>query len=125
MTGVGTSTVPGTQDTQTATTDADGHYTFSNLHPGVYTTTEDLTGHTGYFQVSGSTAETLTSGENDSTGNDFVNSQGASISGTKFGDPDGLADTTDGRTGLPGWVIRSEEDTYEVRTHRQLTARHL
>ena len=42
---------------RTATTDGSGHYTFSNLAPGIYTTTEG--DKTGWFQVSGSSEETL------------------------------------------------------------------
>ena len=54
---------------------ADGYYEFLNLVPGNYVLAEE--DKTGWFNVTPKVivVDTLTSGETDSTGNDFVNTQ--------------------------------------------------
>ncbi|TPL64451.1 SdrD B-like domain-containing protein, partial [Mesorhizobium sp. B2-4-3] len=94
--------------TLTTTTDASGHYTFSDLKPGLYTTDETM--QSGWFQVSGSSAETLTSGENDTTGNDFVNTQLGSIHGFKFEDMDANGKYDGSDTPMQGITIQLQGD---------------
>jgi hypothetical protein len=55
----------------TTATASDGSYSFSNLEPGNYTTEEVL--QNGWTQTLGSTPETLVAGENDTEGNNFLN----------------------------------------------------
>jgi hypothetical protein len=72
---------------KTATTNASGYYEFTDLKPGDYKTEETL--KDGWVQTDSSDPETLTSGENDSNGNDFGNFKLFSISGTKYNDVEG------------------------------------
>jgi hypothetical protein len=55
----------------TTATASDGSYSFSNLEPGNYTTEEVL--QNDWTQTLGSTPETLVAGENDTEGNNFLN----------------------------------------------------
>ncbi|CDX20483.1 hypothetical protein MPL3356_320001 [Mesorhizobium plurifarium] len=90
--------------TLTATTDANGNYTFDNLKPGAYTTDETM--QSGWFQVSGSSPVTLTSGEHDTSGNDFVNTELGSIHGFKFEDMDANGKFDGSDTPMAGITIQ-------------------
>jgi len=87
----------------TAVTDATGSYTFAHLAAGNYSTQEVM--QTDWVQTAGSTPETLTLGENDTVGNDFLNYKEASLSGYKYSDlnDNGVKDPTE--PGLAGWTI--------------------
>lgn len=82
-----------------ATTAADGSYSFPDLGPGTYFVQEVVP--TGSVQTAGNTGYTVTatSGEN-STGNDFANFEKITISGRKVEDITGNGFSTDDT----GWV---------------------
>ncbi|MFV0279517.1 MAG: SdrD B-like domain-containing protein, partial [Rhodoblastus sp.] len=90
-------------------TDGAGAYAFDHLTPGDYKAVEVL--EFGWYLVAGSSAEVLTSGENDASGNDFVNTAYASLSGYKSEDADGKASTTDDRTGIANGTVNLYQDT--------------
>ncbi len=91
--------------------------TFLHLLPGIYGVSEtsitgwDLTNTTCSDQslvsaISVSAGETVTC--------TFTNTQRGIISGFKLNDPDGLLETTNGRTGVPGWTIELWKDGNKV-----------
>ncbi len=92
----------------TTTTDANGYYEFTGLTPGDYRTEETLKG--GWIQTDSSDPETLTSGENDTTGNDFGNFKKFCISGYKWDDTDGDGVWDTGELGIAGWTINLDKD---------------
>ncbi|MBI5214349.1 MAG: VCBS repeat-containing protein [Ignavibacteriae bacterium] len=92
------------------TTDANGNYTFSNLHAGNYTVSEtQQSGWTQTFPVGGSYTFNLAS-EQHVTGKDFGNAHFSFISGKKFNDYDGDGMKDAGEPGQQGWIIQATKD---------------
>jgi protocatechuate 3,4-dioxygenase beta subunit len=97
LTNLGTGTV------QTATTDANGNYSFTGVGPGTYRIREEQ--QTGWMQTTANPTDfTLTSGAN-VTGIDFGNFQLGVISGLKFQDTNGDGIQDNGEPGLENWTI--------------------
>ncbi|MBK9078705.1 MAG: hypothetical protein IPL91_06005 [Hyphomicrobium sp.] len=99
---------------KTANTDANGYYEFAGLAPGDYSTEEVQ--QDGWAQSDPSSPETLSAGENDTTGNDFGNYQKGKVNGYKYldingdgtRDADGVDDirgTSDDEGGVAGITI--------------------
>ena len=87
-----------------ATTDANGDYSFS-VPPGTYTVGEmPQSGWTQSYPASGSYSVTLVSGQADED-NDFGNFRQATKSGVKFEDLNGNGLRDAGEPGLSGWTI--------------------
>jgi protocatechuate 3,4-dioxygenase beta subunit len=92
----------------TATTDANGNYSFPNVGPGVYRVRE--VGQAGWVQTTGNPADiTAVSGTNVSTV-DFGNFELITISGMKFEDLNGNGTKELNEPGLPGWTIQLDKD---------------
>ncbi|MBI5476108.1 MAG: T9SS type A sorting domain-containing protein, partial [Ignavibacteriales bacterium] len=92
--------------TDSATTDANGNYTISNLPKGSYTLTEIL--QTGWKQTYPSgNSYNVTVGASGTviTGKDFGNFKLGIISGMKFNDLDGDGLKEAGESGLSGWIM--------------------
>jgi len=100
---------------QTATTDADGAYSFSNVMPGRYVVVEtDPSGYTSSGDTQGDNDNAividLTSGS-DSTANDFFDAQNGSIGGTVWVDANGDGSKQAGETtGVSGVTIELYTD---------------
>jgi len=77
----------------TAVTDENGLYSFGDLGPGMYTTAEVM--QSGWYQTAASGAETITSGENDTEGNDFLNTRYGKLVVEKYKDLNGDGDLKD------------------------------
>ncbi|MBI5214348.1 MAG: carboxypeptidase regulatory-like domain-containing protein [Ignavibacteriae bacterium] len=89
--------------TASATTDANGNYSFSNLTSGTYTVRE--VAQNGWTQTSTNPADiNLTAGQNVS-GVNFGNFQSVSLPVWKIGDSDGDGIHDDNEQGLSGWTI--------------------
>ena len=71
----------------TVNTDSNGYYEFAGLAPGDYSTEEVQ--QDGWAQSDPSSPETLSAGENDTTGNDFGNYQKGKVNGYKYLDING------------------------------------
>jgi uncharacterized membrane protein len=93
----------------TATTDANGNYSFANLGPGTYHVAEVLP--TGFTQTTTSPAAIVTSSGTNVSGVNFGDSQAvstsasASISGTVFKDTSGSGVLTSCEAGLAGATV--------------------
>ncbi len=85
-------------------TGPNGYYEFNNLPLGSYRLVETMPRGQGWYQVEAPDIVVLSSTTTDSTDNNFINSRLGSISGHKYEDKDGAADTEDW-TGLEGWTI--------------------
>jgi hypothetical protein len=89
--------------TASATTDANGNYSFTGLTSGTYTVRE--VAQNGWTQTSANPADVnLTAGQN-VTGVNFGNFQSVSLPVWKFGDSDGDGVHDDNEQGLSGWTI--------------------
>jgi allantoicase len=90
----------------TATTDANGDYTFGSLTPNAYVVSEVV--QNGWFQSEPEnlTYDVVVSGGQQVSGIDFGNYQKGSISGTKYHDLNGNGSRDVGEPGLQGWVIQ-------------------
>ncbi len=89
--------------TDSATTDANGNYSFTNLGPGTYSLSEET--QTGWVQTTNNPSAITTSSGTDVNGQNFGNFDKVSISGMKFNDIDGDGVKDAGDLGLSGWKI--------------------
>jgi hypothetical protein len=94
--------------TTTATTDANGNYSFTGVGPGTHTVDEVL--QSGWTQTkggqgSGGAYTIVTQSGIDDSGIDFGNFHDVTISGHKFNDVDGNPATTGDDVPLANWVI--------------------
>ena len=97
---------------QTATTLADGTYTFSSIGPGTHRVAEVQ--QTGWTQTTADPADITTQSGTDVGGIDFGNFENIMISGIKFEDHDGdgIMDSDD--QGLAGWTISLDLDADDI-----------
>jgi hypothetical protein len=87
-------------------TDANGHYSFDKLLPGIYSLAETF--KDGWTQIFNPGDVTLTAGQS-STGNDFGNFENGSISGFKWNDVNGNG-SYDNEPKLADWTIFIDAD---------------
>ncbi len=99
----------------TATTNAAGVYTFSNVVPGTYSVTEE--DRTGWTHTTTNPLTGIVIGSNGtSTNNNFGNFQNISITGCKVIDQDGSLDSTKDQTPKAGWNITLSKNGHSVDT---------
>jgi len=105
-------------NTNDATTNANGEYSFENLIPGSYTVTEEL--QATYFQSEPQSGSYVVVHDGDGTNDDFIGNFGnyrlGSITGMNFLDADGNGVKDDGEVGLEGWEITVEQNSIVIST---------
>ncbi|MBI5217056.1 MAG: hypothetical protein HY960_14975, partial [Ignavibacteriae bacterium] len=89
--------------TDSATTDVDGNYSFTNLGPGTYSLSEGV--QSGWQQTTSNPSAITTQSGTDVSGKDFGNFDKVTISGMKFNDVDGDGTKDAEDTGISGWKI--------------------
>jgi protocatechuate 3,4-dioxygenase beta subunit len=92
------------------TTDATGHYSFSNLYGTMYRVIEESrSGWSILSPTNGIMDVGLAAGANASV--NFINAEHGSVSGQKYNDFDGDGNKDDGELGLLGWTINLYNET--------------
>ncbi len=108
----------GTVD-RTATTDANGNYSFADLGPGIYRLREVL--QAGFLQGTPNPADVVASSGTNATGRDFGNFRLGEIRGAAFEDLNGNGTKDTGEPAQAGWTVFLDQNNNGLFDQSQTT----